>query len=686
MNCKVTIAQWQNSILELNEQQFFDIIRLYLGDIKTPYNKQRLIEQLASFVHNDENQKNIISLLDSFDLSLICAVYFISNPTKELLSEFFAGEYHLADIYFELSNLVSRLVIFVQKDAYSNKQYYRINPLLEEKLLPLINVSNILKQKPVVSVNLDDQFTISPNFLAAFISFLIHQGCSCKNDGTIKKNDLAKIQNLFPNKEKCIQKLVSAFINLSLVTEGEKKLEVDMQRIELFAKLSTEIQYSFLTVASCARLGRENLKKQAELLLDTLVSIPKNGYSISSIKKIAYLASSNKNSSDGIKGASRFSQILQSAKKATEVSEENSTSLIEMMIESAVDFGLLIKLGIDENGTEIFAKSDSLSQLSNSDKVLNVDSTFTITVLPSLSLEQLLPLTNFLQVNNCSVVTDFILTKQSAAIAFDKGFKDTDIFTFFEKYSAYELPQNIKISLSEWYANYISAMVYCGYILKVTGNNISIVENNKKISCHIKEKLAEGVYLLDIPPSKEIKSFLSDSGLEFMGKVKTCEILEEKIPFPLVKKGTAVVFAYQEKVDTNFSNAAILLNELKSVLNTMELTKEQKENLLNKINQRLIISKNQLLTTSIRTEILEANGTDHAGKLHLIDAAIETGDSVEIIVPNYNEEGKYFTLIGRPIGLTKQEHDAIVRFELMPNHSIENFLVSKITHLKRMRF
>lgn len=685
MNCKATISQWQNAILSLDEHQFFDIIRLYLGDVKTPYNKQRLIEQLASFIHNEENQNSIINLLDSFDLSLISAIHFISNPTKEIIAEFFSGGSTLADIYFSLSNLVSRLILFIQKNPYTGTEYYKINPLLQDKLIPLISVSYVLKNNPVVSMNLEDQFSISPNFLAAFISFLTHQGCGCKNDGSVKKTDLSKIQIIFPGKENIIKKLISAFINLSLVVDGDKKLEIDKNRLEMFANLPCSLQYSLLAVGACTRLGRENLKKQTELLLDTLESIPESGYTLTTIKRIAYLASSNNRETDGTSGASRFSQILQAAKHTDDV-PETSASLIDMMIDSCAQFGLLTKLGKDENGDEIYSKNDIFNQPQVDAKVLNVDSTFTVTILPGLSLSQLLPLTSFLQISSSSVVTEFVISKQSAAVAFDKGLTVQDIFDNIKAFSSYEIPQNLSVLLNEWYSNYISAMVYCGYILRVSGNNISIAENNIKISRHIKEKLADGVYLLDIPLTSDIQSFLDDSGLDFMSKVRTANQSDQKLPFPVFRKPNAVVFDNSDVKPVNFANAASIIKSLKTDLDQMDLTKEQKENLANRINQRLIISSDQLHHTSTRTELLEATGTDYGGKLHLIDAALAAGDSVEIIVPDYANEGKYFTLIGKPIGLSKQNNDSVARFELLPDHSIENFIVSRITHLKRIRF
>ena len=41
------INRWQEAISSLPDKQFFNTMRLYLGEIKTPYNKQRLTEQLA---------------------------------------------------------------------------------------------------------------------------------------------------------------------------------------------------------------------------------------------------------------------------------------------------------------------------------------------------------------------------------------------------------------------------------------------------------------------------------------------------------------------------------------------------------------------------------------------------------------------------------------------------------------
>ena len=52
------IIEWRETLSGMENQQFFSLIHLYLGEVKTPYNKQNLIEQLSSFIRKEENQED----------------------------------------------------------------------------------------------------------------------------------------------------------------------------------------------------------------------------------------------------------------------------------------------------------------------------------------------------------------------------------------------------------------------------------------------------------------------------------------------------------------------------------------------------------------------------------------------------------------------------------------------------
>ena len=690
-------AAWEQSISSLSDSKFFEIVRLYLGEVETPYNKQRLIQQLAGFVKNETNAKNIICLLDDFDIEVLTALWFIPNATQETLVQFFTGQYTMAELFGELSNLMARLLVYEKSDEYGTKKFLKINPFICDRLSKYISLSNIVLPSVTTQKSIDDVFTISPDFLAAFISFINSKGCACKMDGEVKKNSMAKITSVFPGHEKAIKLILAAFENLNLVREGERSYEIDRKRFELFAALELQKQYVLLCAASCSRFSREGLKKEAQLLLDTLSSIGDDSYTLANLVRLGFLVGNRK--SEGVKASSksRFSRMLEAARNENDILPEQAGSLVERMLDSAVELGLLQKSGKDKNGNAVFASNKIFEATNSGTKNINIDSTFTVSIMPGLSLKDLLPLTDFLEIKRFSVVTEYEITRHSVSLAFDKGWNVEKICTELQKHTEYDIPQNLKISISEWYEAYSSAMLYKGYVLKVAKKNISIVEKNPKISSHIKETLAEGIYLLDIPLEADINDFVEESGLDFMGRVKDSFTDGEKLDFPVLNEGRPLVVSTSstttmsrvvEPVETtrNFAAAGHLLNSLKSELKKLDLTKNQREILENRIRNRLILTKEQLVTTSVRLEILEADGMDFGGKLHLFEAGLKENDMMEITLPQFDNENEYFKVIGRTLGITKQTGDAVVRFQVYPTNEITNFVVSRITHLRRLRF
>ena len=76
---------------------------------------------------------------------------------------------------------------------------------------------------------------------------------------------------------------------------------------------------------------------------------------------------------------------------------------------------------------------------------------------------------------------------------------------------------------------------------------------------------------------------------------------------------------------------------------------------------------------------------DFPGKVHLIEAAVKDEDLMELQLPAADGNG-FFTIVGLPLGISRQPGEAVMRFQIEPTKDIENFLVSRITHLRRLRF
>ena len=555
-----SMNHWADAFEAMPEQQFFKLIRLYLGEVQTPYNRQRLISQLASFIKNAENTQSILSYLDKKDITFLTAIYLIPNVSQQTLLDFFSG-IGISDFYATLSNLSERLIIYSTKDKYSDNVCYHINPILFEPLKPYLSIESIFPEHKIENHFVEDSFCLSQNFLAAFISYIRINKIGCKNDGTIKKNDFTKLEEIFLEQICYLQLLVNAFLNLSLLKDDGKSFILNNSRIEEFAKLSQFEQYSLLCVASCCHFSREGLRKYAQLLMNVLNSIPEEGFSAKEVLRLLVLASTQKENKSSFGAKSRFSQILEQTKIKEQSENSNqesnvSANLFEVMIESAISFGLLTFSGTTENGTKIY-KKNKLPELipitDNIPKVLNIDSSFTVTLMPGLSLDSLLPLLSFISIKKSGIVTEFEITRQSISVGFDEGWNPNSIFSELEKFINYDLPQNLKINVLEWYKSYSSARLFSGYVLKVTDSNIAIAENNPKIKKYIKEKLAEGIYLLDISIDSDIKTFIKDSGLDFLGKIQQAEPSTENLSFPKLFENPSVLISLEETLKSSIT-------------------------------------------------------------------------------------------------------------------------------------
>ena len=700
------ILRWQEAISSLPDKQFFNTMRLYLGEIKTPYNKQRLTQQLAAFIKREENLTSLLTLIDSFDVTILTAISLIPNPTQQTLIEFFRTEYPVTDLYAEIINLTERLLIYTETSPETGKEFIRINPLIRENLQPYLDTRLIFPEYTVSHLSNEDVFEISPNLLAAFITYIRIRGISCKADGTIKKNDKTRLSEIFPGKENFIQYLMNAFVNLSLVYEEQdsKGYKLDITRTKKFAELSEIQQYSLLCAAAVSRFSKDGLKKEAQLLIDCLSSIPENGFSRDSILRLAFLVGTYTEDGSAVAHKSRFSRMLEAARQESGIEPEQNAELLDRMIDCAVLFGLLRKTGTTKDGIDLYKTSDELisdscNSLTNDSllngesnqipKILNIDSTYTVTLMPGLKLKDLFPLTDFLIVKKLEIVTEFEITRQSVSEGFDNNLTPKIIFDRIEKYCYYQIPQNLKINITEWYNSYSSAQLYYGYILKVKESNIPLAENNPNIKKYIKEKLAEGIYLLNLPAGSDISDFINESSLDFMGNVKTSLTKSEFQTFPLLRSGHKPAVLENKKTSakkTSISDDDKILKMLKSSLKELDMEKHAKESLEHRISNRLILSENQLKTAAVRTEILEADGMDFAGKVHLIEAAVKDEDLMELQMPDANGKGDFFTLVGLPLGISKQPGEAVMRFQVEPTKDIENFLVSRITHLRRLRY
>lgn len=680
------IIRWRESLATMPDERFFELIRIYLGEIHTPFNKDRLIEQLSALFRKEQTKKTIASFLSEFDIKIISAVSILPEATQEKISEFFSDDYPLSEIYSEIQNLAERLLMYSYKDSTSQTAFLALNPLLEETLSPFIGIKHLFPQPKTITPNSDAMFALTPLFIASFISYLESYPQLCRNDLSIRKKDAERLEELFPGREKCLGLLLKAFINLGIFHIGEKGLSADKKYLEHFAALSELRQYAYLAVASAARFGRENLKSQAQLLIDIAASIPKTGFSRASLVKAAFLL----NSTEQYPAMGTFSRLIEMHTKSFSDRKTALSGVAGSIIDSAVEFGIFKPCGTDENETNLFIPNaaiqsdETVSEVSKRG-LLNINAGTSITIMPGLSLAELLPFISFMDIARCSTVTEFEITKKSISRAFDENRTPEELYKILSLYSAYDIPQSLKINIDDWYNSYSSALLYKGYVLSVNEKTARIVENNPKIMQYFQKKLSDGIYLLNIPLDESPERFIKRSGLEFMGTVRSAKTEETALHFPVLRDGKNFLSEKtSEKLEKNEPplNADEIKRNFYQKLDGLKLTEQQRECLSSRIERNIIVTEEQLRADTVRLEFLEMDGMNYAGKLRLIEKAIDSGNAIEITVSADNDSSRLLVYVGKPLMLSKHTNDAMVRMQLEPDKEVRFFSVSKANKVK----
>lgn len=700
------ILRWRESLTLLPDNRFFDIVRTYLGPIKTPYNKQNLVEQLSSIFRKEQNQRRIISFLSDFDFQILSLISLLPFPTQENVKDFFQNRYDVSVIYSALLNLSERLLIYSYSERGFSEAALEINPLVEDALKPFLGIAKIFPKTECVQKNQDSSFCISPIFIASYISFIRANPEMSKNDLSIKKKYSERLENIFLGKSETPALLLNGFFNIGIVRFKEKSLCVDDGVLEKFAELPEIFQYVYLAVASAENLGREGFLLYGQLLLELLNSVPKEGFVFSSLTDAAFILS---NRNDGTKFSERqelFSKIERIHRNAeivdfmekdfrTERPHRYSGKIIEKIVRNAISLGFFSIYGKTPSGEDIFVPAEFFIggenfSMDSKKGLLNINAGTSITLMPGFSLSELVPLMDFMNVVKSGTVAEFEITRKSASRAFDKNIVPEQIFSLLQKYNAYEIPQNLRMNIEEWHKTFTSAVVYKGYVLKLNEKTSRIVENNPKAKSFIQTKLGEGIYLLNIPLDDDFSKFSESVGLEFMGNVKNPEIGKETSPFPLLQSARKLDF------ENTAEQHAELLEELLQegnktkaqyfkTLKSLGLTKQQENALALRIEKGIIISQEQLRAENVRLEILETDGMNYAGKIRMIENAILSGALLELSMANDSEASKMNNFLGKPISLSKRQDDCILKFRLEQSGEIRLFSVGMANKIKLVK-
>ncbi|MDC7127243.1 MAG: hypothetical protein PQJ46_16895, partial [Spirochaetales bacterium] len=192
-------TKWKNNLLNLPDSIFFEIMRNFLGEIKTPFNKHDLINTLYALVYKKEVRSRIFSLIDDEDSQLLTAIALLEDPDLEELSNFTSSYYSFLELHNRISNLQERLLICIEYPAKNNrrrKKTIKLSPIFEAELKKdYLDTSLIFNSLEITKVTTN--LWLTKRLIAAFLSFLSAEPDFFKTSGHGKKKAESAFSELF---------------------------------------------------------------------------------------------------------------------------------------------------------------------------------------------------------------------------------------------------------------------------------------------------------------------------------------------------------------------------------------------------------------------------------------------------------------------------------------------------------
>ena len=615
--------EWRKLIFNLSDQAFFDLVRNYLGDIHTPFNKHNLLDQLEAFLLKKANMDQIISMIDSSDAELLTAIDFLEKASIGQLYALFSDEKPYYSFYTQLMNLEERLLI-CPVPGKKDGQTVVISPLFRDELKKQIIDIDLFLGCRKVSIKKNSKYSwYDIPVISAFVSGLMSKKGKAKavipgrnfssGQGEIIKNILLDNSLLYQNGRQPVP-----------VKENFKRLfsldNRDVSRFFIQSYLSTDPLVAFIY---------ENMRCD-------------RSYPDSSFARLA-----------------RCTAYL--------------AGLDEGDIQACKD--KLIKASLAVEDSTGLRKLNPALEAGEGKVVVQPD--FSLYAQGALSLEENMTIAFYSEIRELDVISRWEVTRESFMRGIRSSISADTFIKLLEKKSGSPLPQNILFSFKSWEEECQGIAVYRGCVIKVDQRFSKLLDNNSTFKGYVKEKLSDGLYLIpdeDFPDAMKVVEGISGQSLALPPETKNTDM----------SAAATKVYDFRRFQDYDKPAAKAKRHDISEKLlkkiEALDITKEQQDILADRVHRKLILSADQLEGGSVRYELIEARGIDYNRKVRLCQHVMEVGGAFLELSLGPDE-----TLLMKPLQLKKAGKDMLVTGDEIPDGTPVQVPLRKVRYMRKVR-
>jgi len=673
------VSFWKSACLLMPDNSFFELMRSVFGKIKTPFNKQQLLDDLEKFLLRKEIQKTIAAYIDEMEAKIIKAIALFGEPVLRQLESFFQDELSYAQLQDYIVNMEERFILYRFEEGR-----LALNPVLKHILLPITADCSVLfptaenkkSSAAAPAAEKSPKLKINDLTLAALYSFVLRHEIFYRPENTIRKKVIEEAKTLFPGLD--LKSTFGSLQILGLFYANEEKLLPDKKRFSDFAQLSARERMEY-----CA----------ASLMIYASLTPPFEILPPLFKGKIRETINFIHSFLDSLKA-----DYLYHEKTLLKILEILNAKAC-MKIETAALLDALEKTGLlrIENGT---AQLIQLNRGKSAEPVIAFDSASSILIYPEIEFKDALKLAFILNVRETSSegmapVARFELDKEAAVRAFNNEFNADEIIELLKNLSggnkqSKNLNETFIWNLKDWEKRHGEVSLKKGIILRLSEEHRYLTET-RALSSLIAETLSPGVYFINENAMEEAEEALRKAGVDIIAQHNTNIRSEKKDNYfgisyfssPSSDDLTVDIYTDTPAKESAVSqgNADELTEGFHSMLEKMKLNETEKNELSARIDRRLVLCEAQLKDADIRYEKLEARHMDYAGKQNIAKQAISQKSPVQIIWQYKNKEKEMF---GIPKSLDKSGNDLILVINDVDGELLR-IPLAKISLLRRIK-
>jgi hypothetical protein len=314
-----------------------------------------------------------------------------------------------------------------------------------------------------------------------------------------------------------------------------------------------------------------------------------------------------------------------------------------------------------------------------------MDSDLSCILYPGIRFSDALDLAAFASVKETGTTVRFTLSRESVVRGFNRGYDAAFMGDLLERLSGGRAGEALKWNLAEWEKRYREVSLHQGTVLSLGSERRYLVERGP-LTALVQRTLAPGVYLLSGSP-EEAEEALYNAGVDIVARPgdenRPGLSLAEAFPLPGPVPGGIAVPLSRSAAEYRADRAAALKERFRTALTGLTLTKQEREELDNRIERRLIVSETQFRDVSLRYEKLEARSLDYVGKTGIARQAMASGSLLEISwnVPGSGEQ----KILGTPENFEKKGGEMILTLRPRDGADSVKLPLGKISLLRRIK-